>query len=179
MLSSQIESILFISTKPVTIKELAKLGKRSVDEVEVALEELINKYNQTSSGINIIINNNYVEMAASAENSYLLESFVKHEVTSELTQPQLEALTIIAYRAPVTKSEIEQIRGVNCSIILRNLMVKGLVQESYDKRAKVEKYIITHKFMEHLGISQVEELPEYDKLSKSETLDEVLKNSEN
>ena len=93
---------------------------------------------------------------------------IEEQIISELTQPQLEALTIIAYRGPITKLELETIRGVNCSLILRNLLIKGLIT------ANGGKYQITVKFMQHLGISSVEELPDYDRLSKSETIEEVL-----
>lgn len=176
MLKSQIESILFVSTKPVSIKELARFCGRTKDEIEVVLEDLKNKYDSQQSGINLIVTDKEVQMVSNPKNKGIIEGLAKEEVISELTQPQLEALTIIAYRGPITKLELEQIRGVNCSLILRNLLIKALIEVEEDKLVDNNKYRITLKFMKHLGISSVEELPEYDRLSKSESLEEVISN---
>jgi segregation and condensation protein B len=174
MLNSKIESILFVSGKPMEIKVLAKIVERSKEEVEVALEDLKNKYNNEESGIHILTVDGKVQMVTNPKNKEMVAELIKEEVNSELTRPQLETLTIVAYREPVTKLELEQIRGVNCTLILRNLMIKGLVEEEEDKIAKVEKYRITMDFMKYLGITEIEQLPDYDKLSKAELLEEVL-----
>jgi segregation and condensation protein B len=174
MLSSQVESILFVSSKPMRIKELAKLCNRTKDEIEVALESLKDKYNQEGSGINILINQQEIQMVSNPKYSKLVEGLIKEEVISEITQPQLEALTIICYRGPITKLELEQIRAVNCSLILRNLMIKGLVEVEEDKIVDNNKYRASLKLIKHLGINSLEELPDYDRLSKSESLEEVL-----
>jgi segregation and condensation protein B len=173
MLKSKVESILFVSIKPISVRELAKLCDSGKAEIEVVLEDLKGKYG-SESGINIIILDDKVQMVSSPKNKEVIEGLVKEEVYSELTQPQLEALTIIAYRSPITKMEIETIRGVNCSLILRNLLIKGLLEVEEDKIIDNNKYRISTKFMQHLGISELEQLPDYDRLSKSETLDEVL-----
>jgi segregation and condensation protein B len=174
MLNSKIESILFVSGKPLEIKVLAKIVGRSKEEVEVALDDLKNKYNNEESGIHILTVDGKVQLVTNPKNKEMIGELIKEEVNSELTRPQLETLTIAAYRGPITKLELEQIRGVNCTLILRNLMIKGLVEEEEDKIAKVEKYRITMDFMKHLGITEIEQLPDYDKLSKSEILEEIL-----
>ena len=173
-LKSQIESILFIIGKPISFKQLAKLCGRTKSEIEVVMEDLKNKYKSKESGIRLISTNKEVQMVTSDENAELIEGLLKEEVTNELTQPQLETLTIIVYRGPITKLELEQIRGVNCSLILRNLTIKGLVEVIEDKIIDNNRYKVTIKLMQHLGINNIEELPEYDKLSKVETLDEIL-----
>lgn len=185
MLKSQVESILFVVGKTLTLKELAKLCGRSKNEIEVVLEDLKNKYNNEESGINILMTDKEVQMVIKAENAPIVESLVKEEITSELTQPQLEALTIIAYRGPITKLALEQIRGVNCSLILRNLVIKGLIEVTEDniilparasqwQAGENNTYQISPKLMQHLGINSIEELPEYGKLSKIEDLEEQL-----
>lgn len=179
MLSSQVESILFISSKPMKIKELAKLCNRTKDEIEVALESLRNKYNEQESGINILINQQEVQMVSNPKYKKLIEGLIKEEIISEITQPQLEALTIICYRGPITKLDLEQIRAVNCSLILRNLLIKGLIEVEEDKIIDNNKYRASLKLIKHLGINSLEELPDYDRLSKSESLDEVLEGQKN
>jgi len=179
MLKSQIESILFVAGKPLALKDLARFCASGKAEVEVVLEDLKNKYNHEENGINIIVAGSEVQLVSNPKNKNIVESLVKEEVYSELTQPQLEALTIIAYRGPITKLELETIRGVNCSLILRNLLIKDLISVEEDKVIDHNRYRVTSKLLKHLGINEVEQLPDYDKLSKSESLTEILEQTNN
>ncbi len=86
----------------------------------------------------------------------------------------METLTIIAYRGPIAKSELEQIRGINCSLILRNLMIKGLIEEERDEKRMNIKYRVSIDFIRYLGINKVEELPDYQKLFNHENLVKLL-----
>jgi segregation and condensation protein B len=88
-------------------------------------------------------------------------------------------LTIIAYRGPITKSEIEQIRGVNCSVILKNLMIKGLIESEPNKEKMSDEYNITVDFLKYLGINNAKELPNYEKLNTSETINTILNQNQN
>ncbi len=176
MLEAQIEAILFASGKAMSLKQLAKICGRSREEVEVVLEKIKAKFNTQQSGIHILENQQEVQMVINPRYAKLVEELVKEEVVSELTRPQLETLTIIAYRGPITKLELERIRGVNCGLILRNLIIKGLIEVKEDKVVENNIYTISTKFMQHLGITRVEELPEYDKLSKAEEVEEYLNN---
>ena len=91
-----------------------------------------------------------------------------------MTQPSLETLTIIAYRGPITKPEIEQIRGVNCSLILRNLLIRGLIEEKEDKQRLQNTYTISFDFLRHLGADRVEELPQYSDLHTDEVVGQLI-----
>lgn len=164
MLFSQLESLLFLSNKPLALKKLAQLTQVDIGKAREALHLLKIKYNQKNSGVNILENNDEFQMVSSPENSRICENMLKLEVAGELTQPQLEALTVIAYRGPITKPELEEIRGVNCSLILRNLLIRGLVEE-IKKRSGYECYQISMDFLRWLGLSSVKELPEYEELS--------------
>lgn len=179
MLKSQIESILFVASKPLAIKDLARLCASGKAEVEVVLEDLKNRYNSQESGINVIVAGSEVQLVSNPKNKSVVEGLVKEEIYSELTQPQLEALTIIAYRGPITKLELETIRGVNCTLILRNLLIKDLISVEEDKAIDNNRYWVTLKLLKHLGINEVGELPDYAKLSKSESLAEVLEEINN
>lgn len=175
-LKSQIESLLFISSRPLGLKELSQLTSAKVEEVERLIQELIREYKNRDSGLQIMQIGKNFQMSTAASNAKLVQNFLKDEMTGELTRPALETLTIIAYRGPISKSELEQIRGVNCSLILRNLMIKGLVEEVKEKNGEVY-YNITFDFMRYLGISDVSELPDYEKLSKNEIFQKVLDKS--
>ncbi|OGL79342.1 SMC-Scp complex subunit ScpB [Candidatus Uhrbacteria bacterium RIFCSPHIGHO2_12_FULL_54_23] len=187
-LLSQIESLLFISNRPLTARRLAELVEAKEDEAVKALEELRAQTNTDGRGVQLVKVGNSYQFATRGEHAKLVASFVKEELVGEMTKPQLETLTIVAYRGPVSKTELEQIRGVNCSLILRNLMIRGLVEEVESNvptgrdlsvqnglGALVRRYQVTHEFVRHLGLSGVEALPDYAPLSKHELLEEVAK----
>lgn len=163
---SKIESILFVASKPLLTKKIAAVLKINEKETLEFLKDLQLKYNNTDSGIAILQNGNEWQMVASAENKETSENFLKSEVSGELTRPQLETLTVVSYCGPITKPELEQIRGVNCSIILRNLMLRGLVKENEDSASLLPAYEITMDYLRHMGLNSLEELPNYSELHK-------------
>ena len=116
-------------------------------------------------------------MATRPEHSDLVSEFIKAEELGDLTRPQLEALSVLAYRGPLAKSELEQVRGVNCSLILRNLMIRGLV-EPVNSEASLPRYQVTVDFLRYLGLSSVKELPEYENFVKDDNLNQAIAASE-
>ncbi len=177
-IKSTLESILFISNKPLSVGELAKLVGSDKSEVITKLDELAGEYNQAGRGVNLIKNKDQVQLVTAGENHKIVEEFIKSELTGEMTRPQLETLTIIAYRGPITKEELEQIRGVNCSLILRNLMIRGLIEQSEDKKAMKNYYQVTLDFIKFLGIHQTSELPDFERLSTNSILEKIMTQSE-
>lgn len=173
-LQSQIESILFVASKPVSLRELAGAIKCKEDEVKLAIEDLKAKYNHDQSGLRILVVDDKVQMATNPDNAGLVDLFIKQEAVGELTRAQLETLTVIAYRGPITRPELEQIRGVNCALILRNLLIRGLVEEEEKADKLLPTYVLSMEAMRHLGIASVSELADYDKLSKHEFIEKVL-----
>lgn len=165
---SQLETILFVASKPLSLKKIIKVLQAEEVVVQEALAALCSKYNNQESGIVIIQNNDEWQMVANPDNREAAENFLKAEVSGELTRPQLETLTVVSYCGPITRPELEQIRGVNCSLILRNLMMRGLVKEADDPSGLLPKYEVTMDYLRHLGINNLNELPEYDKLHNHE-----------
>ena len=177
-IKSKIESLLFISAKPMSIKQLTELIKKDKKEIEKAGLELVEEYKNNKKGIQIIKNSAKLQMVSSPENAKLIREFIKDETTGELSRPSLETLTIIAYRGPVSKIDLDRIRGVNCSLILRNLLIRGLIKAKSDSKKQEIYYTITFDFIRFLGINDVRELPDYEKLSKDDTLDRMLNNEQ-
>jgi len=175
LLKSQLESLLFVSLKPLGIKELASATKAKTKEVEEALLELEADYQGGERGLTLMKNNAQYQITTAGANADLVKEFLRDETTGELSQPSLETLTIIAYRGPIAKLELERIRGVNCSLILRHLIMRGLVEEKFDKTKDQNYYSVTHDFVRFLGIGTVTELPEYEKLNQHESLEAVLR----
>ncbi len=173
-LQPQLEAILFVASKPLTIKQLVTSSGAKQDEVKSALSLLIEKYNTIESGIFILESEDTYQMTTNPEAASSIEKFVQKEITSELTRAQLETLTVIAYRGPLTRPEIEQIRGVNCALILRNLMMRGLVEENAGKDDLVPSYVLSIDALRVLGIKNVSDLPEFETLHAHEYLDHAL-----
>jgi len=172
--ASQLESILFVASKPISLKKMAKVLNASPDEILAALENLRLKFNQPESGMLLLQNNDEWQMATNPDNKEVSENFIKAEVTEELTRPQLETLTVIAYCGPITKPELETIRGVNCSLIIRNLLLRGLVKETENPAGLLPAFEVTMDFLCHLGLSSLSELPQYEELHKHEHITLVL-----
>lgn len=174
---SQLESVLFVASKPLSIKKLAKALQVEEPILLENLENLKLKYGM-DSGIVLLQNNEDWQMVSNPENKQSAENFLKAEVSGELTKAQLETLTVVAYCGPITKPELEQIRGVNCSLILRNLMMRGLIKEKEDSVNLLPTFEITMDYLRHLGITNPAELPDYDTLSKHESISNAVNSSE-
>jgi segregation and condensation protein B len=175
---SEIESLLFVSSRPLSAKQLAEATGHPKKEVEEALAALAADYDaRDASGVMLLRNGDEVQLATSAGNAELVKAFLKDESFGELTRPALETLTIVGYRGPLTKAELEQIRGVNCSLILRNLMIRGLVETEggkTDDPSAPATYRVTFDFLRYLGIRQMSELPDYENLRSDENLQKLL-----
>jgi len=173
-LIAKIESLLFVANSPLTIKQIAKLVDSEPAKVEGVLGDLEEGYGGEDSGLQIVRRGQDVILGTKSEVGSLVGKFLKEQVRGELTRPQLEALTIVAYRGPVTKTELNMIRGVNCALILRNLLIRGLIDEKQDKKLHVSVYEVSVDFLRFLGVQSVDELPQYEELRKHADLESVL-----
>lgn len=173
-IQSQIESLLFISAKPMSIKQLAEILEIDNKDAAEAGDRLVEEYKNKQSGIQIVKNAQQYQMVSSPENSELVRKLIKDETSGELSRPSLETLTIIAYRGPIGKFELDRIRGVNCALILRNLLLRGLIEPNSDKEKGEIKYSVTMDFIRYLGISDLHQLPEYEKLHQDNVIQEII-----
>ncbi len=162
-LKSKIESILFVASRPLTIKKIAKELKEKESDIQDVIEQIKEKFDNPESGIHLIITGDQVQFSTNSDNAEFVEKFIKSELMGELTRAQLETLTVIAYQEPITRPEIEQIRGVNCAVILRNLMQRGLLGEE-GSEALMPVYRLSVKALQHLGVSSPQELPDHGEL---------------
>ena len=185
-LSNLIEAILFWKGEPITLKRLSDITKNEINEIEKALNTL--EINLTSRGIVLMRKDNEVMLGTNKEYGPIIESLIKEDLHRDLGRAGLETLSVVLYLGPVARSEIDYIRGVNSSFIMRNLLVRGLIERvdnPNDKRSYV--YKPTFELLSFLGITKVSDLPEYqsfrqelvDRKSKKEVLDQVIKASEN
>ncbi|MBU1029464.1 SMC-Scp complex subunit ScpB [Patescibacteria group bacterium] len=180
MLKAKIESILFVTNRPLSISKLAEIcDEKKKDAVTKAVDELTKDYADRNSGIRLLRHGDNVQLATAGDTAELVREYLKDETSGELTKPSLETLTIIGYRGPITKTELEQIRGVNCSLILRNLMMRGLVEARGEVGNPLTVFQVSMDFLRFLGVSSVEELPDYEKLRSNENVERVLEGEKN
>ncbi len=176
-LDKRIEAILFFENQPVSIKKLSTLFKVSSDDIKNSLEILNDRL---QGGIVLIQKDDEVMLGTSPEVSEIIESIKKEELSKELSKAALETLTIIIYKGPLRRSEIDFIRGVNSQFIIRNLEMRGLVERITDpKDERASLYRPSFELLSFLGIKNIEDMPEFDVLKKKvEDLEESLKQTE-
>ena len=159
-LDQKIEAILFYKNEPLEIKKLSKLVEKDEKEVREALKNLAGFLN--GRGICLVMTDSEVSLATAPEMKDLIEQIAKDEMSKEIGKAGLETLAIILYNGPISRREIDYLRGVNSAFILRNLCIRGLVErESDPKDQRVFRYKSSLALLTHLGLKTMEELPEY------------------
>lgn len=175
-LESKIEGLLFYKGEDVAIKKLAELLNVREEEVIEALNKL--EISLSNRGIVLIRKDDRVMLGITSELSALIESIRKEEIGKELSKASLETLTIILYKNEISRSEIDYIRGVNSSFILRNLLVRGLIEKIVDsKDSRRMLYKPTFDTLSYMGITSIEQLPNYEQVVTS--LTDVINQNEN
>ncbi len=178
-LDRNLEAMLFAAAKPFTIKRLAEFADVDAADVKTALETLSARLDASGSALMLQKNGHDFELVTRPEVAEAVAKVINVEAQGELSRSSLETLTILAYRGPLTRPELEQIRGVHSSQILRNLLMRGLIEVKEDERLGQSVYAVTFDFLNHLGLSGVEALPEYAELRSHSSVADVLKQLEN
>jgi len=182
-LESKIEGLLFYKGEDVQIKKLAELLKVSIEEIDEALKKL--EISLTNRGLVLVRKDDSVVLGITSELSSLIESIRKDEINKELSKASLDTLSIILYKndpstgqVGVSRSEIDYIRGVNSSFILRNLIVRGLIERIIDpKDSRRLLYRPTFDTLTFMGITSIDQLPNYNEVRSQ--LQEILKQEQN
>lgn len=178
-LKNKIEALLFLEPKALTIKKIASTCEASEVDVEEAVNGMQKEYEERDGGISLVKEGRNVQLMTAPAYSEFIQKFIKEEATGELTRPALETLTIVAYRGPVAKSEIEMIRGINCSLILRNLQIRGMIEQVGENEIGSPIFRVTLEFLRYLGVNKLTDLPEYEELNKNVHLQELLESQKN
>ncbi|MBT5808234.1 SMC-Scp complex subunit ScpB [Candidatus Uhrbacteria bacterium] len=174
MITPTVEAVLFAAAKPLTPAELSKHLGVSKEVIKEAVEEIRKLRNVEDSGIHMLEHDGKFQLVSNPALKEDVSKFLKKEASGPLTRPSLETLTIIAYRGPITKPEIETIRGVNCSLILRNLLIRGYILETEDRQRLQPVYSLSVDFVRKLGLSKIDELPDYESFINNEKINELL-----
>ena len=170
-LEDRVETIVFLSKEQLTIEELAKFYEVELSKMEEILLNL--KEKRKTSGINVKIENFIIILVSNPLYVEDVKRFFNPEMKiKKLTRSTMETLAIIAYKGPITKTEIEQIRGVNVEKTMTNLLEKNLIYISGKKKTigTPNLYEVTEDFYSYLNINGKEELPGFEQYEKIELL---------
>ena len=167
-------AVLFAAARPLTVKQLADSTQLDADEVSSGLEELERRLEASQIGIQLLRHGAEVELVTHPDAAFAIARIVNADISGELTRPSLEALTILAYCGPLTRAELEHIRGVQSTLILRNLMLRGLVEETPEGKLGQPTYAVTVDFIRHIGLNNVKTLPDYEELRGHASVEDVL-----
>ena len=172
---SALESVLFVTGEPIKLARLAKVLGLELVEIEKGLQTLRERYSGTESGLMLISKGDEIQLTSRAENAQFVEQLMKSELQDSLSAAALEVVSIIAYRGPISKPEIEAIRGVNCNYTLRNLLLRGLIERSDNPRdSRGYVYGISFEFLKKLGVEDVKKLPNYATISMDERISSAI-----
>ncbi|MCX8033976.1 MAG: SMC-Scp complex subunit ScpB [Thermodesulfovibrio sp.] len=163
-----IESLLFISEKPLSRKSIASLFNISESEIKSVLESLMKEYEEKESGILIVQIDESYQMVTNPKYSEWVILFKNMTLNNKLSDQAFEVLAIIAYKQPITKAEIEKIRGVNSDYAIKTLMDRKLVKITGKKEVPGRPFLYgtTKEFLKLFGISSLNELPKIDEFQQ-------------
>lgn len=161
-LKSVLESLLFAWGEPLNINEISRILNLPAHNVSAVLDEMVDEVaGDNNRGLIIQKFGNSYQITTKKENFEFIQNLLQTTVNKSLSSAATEALSIIAYKQPVTRVEIELIRGVKCSNVVKGLLDKGLIKEvgKLDKPGRPTLYATTDEFLRHFGLNSIEELP--------------------
>lgn len=153
-----LEAVLFVASEPLSATQLAKATGADLPDIQQTLDQL---QTHKTNGIQLSHLDGRYRLVTAPETASVVQQFMQAEAKTELTRPALETLAIIAYRGPITKTDIEQIRGVASDTMLRNLTARGLITEAgkSSQPGRPLQYTVSHTFLQHFGLTSTSDLP--------------------
>ena len=164
-----LESILFISGAPVNLKDLQKITEFSTGEISFLINELMAEYRNRKGGIFLVEVAEGYQMVSNSEYSHWIKK-LKATTPQKLSIAALETLSIVAYRQPITKAELEQLRGVNSDGVIKSLLERRFIRIVGKKEVpgRTLIYGTSRKFLQHFGLKNLSELPTMRNLNPDE-----------
>jgi len=160
-LPALLESLLFVSAQPALLSKLAQALEVDEADVEAALEELAVNHDANRRGLRVQRKRDRVQLITAPAAAPYVERYLGLDLSSKLSTAALEALAVVAYRQPLTRTEIEAVRGVNCDGVLRTLMARELVEPvgRLEQAGRPYLYGTTFQFLQYFGLESLDALP--------------------
>ena len=166
-----IEGLLFISgDEGLTLNQLKEILNIDVNDIKELIKELYRDYQQTDRGIKLELLGNHFKLTTKQEHKDYYQKLIKTEESNKLSQSTLETLSIIAYNEPISRIDIDEIRGISSCYIIRKLLLKGLIEEKgkSDAPGRPTLYGVTNVFLDYFGLGSTKDLPKIENKSKNE-----------
>ncbi len=160
-----IEGLLFVKgADGLTIAEISSILEIPTEEVKKLIQELYQDYQDENRGIQLELLGEHFKLTTKQEHKKYYQKIMLEEENSNLTQSALETLAIIAYNEPITRIEVDEIRGVNSSYVIRKLLIKNLIQEvgRSNLPGHPKQYGVTNDFLDYFGLGGIDELPKIE-----------------
>ena len=159
-IKSAIESMLFVSGEPLSLRDLSN----NLELKDKNVEEMINEYEDENRGIRLISINGAYQLVTKSENSDYIQKLLKKNKRHSLSQASIESLAIIAYKQPITRIDIDEIRGVKSESAIQKLVEKGLIKDigRLEVPGRPILYGTTDEFLRQFGLETLKELPSLD-----------------
>jgi len=164
METALLEAVLYMETEPITIEQLSKICKLDTTIIETALEKLGMQLHNENRGLELLhLNDGWMLFPKKQYWEQIRDRYAKHK-EQKLSKAALETLSIIAYSQPITRAEIEAIRGVSADTMIRFLLEKKLIKEVGRKEVagRPIQYGTTQDFLDFFGLSSIADLPKLD-----------------
>lgn len=172
-LKASLEALLFVAPLAITPSQLASALEISESEVEAGLKLLAADFQER--GLRLQRHAGRVQLTTAPEVSEVIERFLGLEITSHLSRAALETLSIVAYQQPVTRPQVDSIRGVNSDGVMKSLLHKGLIQDigRAEGPGRPILYASSAEFLQHFGLTSLDELPPLEIDQDGETHQEI------
>lgn len=180
-IKSAIESLLFVSGNPLTLKDLSNALEVPNKYLKEVLDEMIREYDEDESrGIKIILINEEFQFVTKEKNSDYIQNLLKKNKRQSLSQASLESLAIIAYKQPITRIDIDEIRGVKSESAIQRLVEKELIKEvgRLDVPGRPILYGTTEEFLRQFGLKELRDLPDLENFEEELSNGEIVKEIE-
>lgn len=166
-LATIIEAILFAASEPLSASQIAKITGRKSEEVHSALSVITLRL---TGGIRLSVAEGTYRLVTAPEAAAEVRQFLEDSSRQDLSKPALETLAIIAYKGPLTKTAIEDIRGVASDTMIRNLLARGLIAEAgrSSEPGRPQLYGVSHTFLQNFGLTSASELPPLPEVPNNE-----------
>ncbi|MEK9166286.1 MAG: SMC-Scp complex subunit ScpB [Patescibacteria group bacterium] len=164
-LEQKIEAVLFVAGEAVSLKRLEAVLRAEKEEIEAALGAL--RESLEGRGIRLVEKDGEYMLATAPEGAGAVQEFTKEELGEGLSKAALETLSVVAYKGPISRAEIDYIRGVNSSFTLRSLLIRGLIERKADaKDSRAFFYEPSFDFLQFIGLDRLENLPQYEEFRR-------------
>lgn len=171
-----IEGLLFVSGEDgLTLNDIINITEKSESEIKDSIKQLYKDYEKDDRGIQLEFLGDHFKLTTKAIHKEFYKKLISNEESSILSQSALETLAIIAYNAPITRIDVDNIRGVNSSYAIRKLLLKGLIEEvgRAESAGRPRLYNVTNRFLDYFGLGSIDELPKIEENNNIEENDDI------